>query len=89
MNGDSIVRAVQNGHVDVVQYLCQIKNDDRTYRCDPSDENNQAIREAANNGRLDVVKYLCELKNDDGMCRCDPSDDLLLQKLQEKVTWIL
>ena len=55
----------------MVKYLCQLKNDDGTYRCDPSDKNNKAIRWAAKYGHLDVLLYLSQLKNDDGTHRWD------------------
>ena len=43
---------------------------DGTFRCDPSDENNEAIRKATDNRHLNVVQYLCQIKNDDGTLRC-------------------
>jgi ankyrin repeat protein len=61
---DALVRAVENGHVDIVDYLiCQ------NAMFDPSADGNRAIRLAAASGHLAVVERLLQDK------RVDPSAD--------------
>ena len=69
----AIAEAARKGHLDIVKYLCEIKNDDGEYRCDPSANNNDAIREAESGGHLDIVDYLFGLTNNHRTLRWDHS----------------
>jgi ankyrin repeat protein len=60
---DALVRAAENGHADVVDYLL------RHARFDPSADDNRAIRQAAEGGHVAVVERL--LRD----ARVDPSAD--------------
>jgi ankyrin repeat protein len=60
---DALVRAAENGHVDVVDYLL------RHAMFDPSADNNHAIQMAAENGHLAVVERLLQ------DLRVDPAAD--------------
>ena len=63
--GDSTTQlAVDNGHVDVVRYLCELPGDRGV---NPGADDNYAIRWAAANGHVDVVRLLCELPGDRGV----------------------
>jgi ankyrin repeat protein len=74
--------AANHGHLELVRYLCKLKDKNGNYRCNPSAYNNDEIRKAAMNGRLNVVKYLCGLTNTNGSYRIDPSaDDNLVLRL--------
>ena len=63
----AMVSAAQNGHSNVVRYLCELPLDRGV---DPSANANRAVRRAVRH--LDVVRYLCELPLDRGV---DPSAD--------------
>ena len=65
-------KAIQNGHLDIVKYICQLKNDDNDndesesisyYRANLSGCDNIDLRLAVASGYFQIVKYLCELRN--------------------------
>jgi hypothetical protein len=62
---DALVRAAQNGHIDVVDYLLRYE----MVMFDPSADDNRAIRLAAMNGHIAVIERLLQDE------RVDPSDD--------------
>ena len=50
--------AAENGHLQLVQYLCSLPTE---HGVDPSANNTLAVRCAAANGHLQVVQYMCSL----------------------------
>ena len=63
MSNRDLIKAAQNGHLDIVERLL------KDPRVDPADYDNDAIRWAAENGHIDVVERL--LKDP----RVNPADD--------------
>jgi len=57
----AVRKAVENGHLDVVTYLC------KSFFCDPSDYGNASFILAVKNNHLDTLKYICKYY------QCDPS----------------
>jgi ankyrin repeat protein len=55
-----LVRAAEQGHLDVVKYLCELPLD-RNVK--PGAHDCHALRVAVRNGHLPVVKYLCTLRD--------------------------
>ena len=56
--------AAEKGHLDVVQYLCELPLERGV---DPAAHNSRPVQGAARGGHLAVVQYLCELPLDCGV----------------------